>query len=435
MGVFLFSMKMLKKEYKKSLVYGATFMFTIAVCFIFFNITNNPLLRTEGAFTGGSTLQNFQVPLSSGLSFFLIVLCSAMIIFAFHFLMTERTKEIAIMSMAGQSYISLTKYLFYQNCVIIAIIAPFGLGLGYLFSVLTQKILYDLMLISASIYTVSIDTFYQTIITSIVIIFTLLVYSSGYVYRHDIQYLLSTQTTNELEDKRLLPFPNIFYVFVYIFGIILMIFSTYSVNVFIFPCLIGVLGANGMLSHCLPSLSSKIKRKFLLTHKLLLISVSHFSYSLKKSIFLVSIYTISIVSIIALIIANQNKIQEFVTIIIAFIVSLIMLSLGILYKYLIEVMDRKIAFYNLYKLGYTRKQIKKMIFNEVFLYYFVITMIPLIYVVLMVVRCYLHQDLSLLLGIILISIEVIVPCIIGIMTYIQYKKIILKGLQEGVHYE
>lgn len=69
MGVFLFSLKMLKKEYKKSFMYAFTLMFTIAVCFIFFNILENPLLKAQEALKGGRSWAQMSVPISTGLAF------------------------------------------------------------------------------------------------------------------------------------------------------------------------------------------------------------------------------------------------------------------------------------------------------------------------------------------------------------------------------
>ena len=47
MGTFRFSMRMLVKDYKKSLFYGITLIFAVAVCFVFFNIINNPDLADQ----------------------------------------------------------------------------------------------------------------------------------------------------------------------------------------------------------------------------------------------------------------------------------------------------------------------------------------------------------------------------------------------------
>lgn len=40
MGTFKFSIRMLVKDYKKSLFYGITLIFAVTVCFVFFNIIN-----------------------------------------------------------------------------------------------------------------------------------------------------------------------------------------------------------------------------------------------------------------------------------------------------------------------------------------------------------------------------------------------------------
>ena len=53
MGIFKFSMRMLVKDYKKSLFYGITLIFAVAVCFVFFNIINNPDLADQAIARSG----------------------------------------------------------------------------------------------------------------------------------------------------------------------------------------------------------------------------------------------------------------------------------------------------------------------------------------------------------------------------------------------
>ena len=55
MGTFKFSMRMLVKDYKKSLFYGITLIFAVAVCFVFFNIINNPDLADQAIAKSGGT--------------------------------------------------------------------------------------------------------------------------------------------------------------------------------------------------------------------------------------------------------------------------------------------------------------------------------------------------------------------------------------------
>ena len=72
MGTFKFSMRMLVKDYKKSLFYGITLIFAIAVCFVFFNIINNPDLADQTIARSGGTWNDVQMPFSSVLSFLII---------------------------------------------------------------------------------------------------------------------------------------------------------------------------------------------------------------------------------------------------------------------------------------------------------------------------------------------------------------------------
>ena len=65
MGTFRFSMRMLVKDYKKSLFYGITLIFAVAVCFVFFNIINNPDLADQAIARSGGTWNDVQMPFSS----------------------------------------------------------------------------------------------------------------------------------------------------------------------------------------------------------------------------------------------------------------------------------------------------------------------------------------------------------------------------------
>ena len=97
MGNFQFSMKMLKKEYKKSVVYTLTLGMAISMTLLFFNIMENPHLMDypQQSITWYLT----EMPFSTMISFLIIVFCAFMIMFANNFYVSRKTKEIAIMTM------------------------------------------------------------------------------------------------------------------------------------------------------------------------------------------------------------------------------------------------------------------------------------------------------------------------------------------------
>ena len=72
MGTFKFSMRMLVKDYKKSLFYGITLIFAVAVCFVFFNIINNPDLADQAIAKSGGTWQDVQMPFHQC---YLLIIC------------------------------------------------------------------------------------------------------------------------------------------------------------------------------------------------------------------------------------------------------------------------------------------------------------------------------------------------------------------------
>lgn len=434
MGVFLFSLKMLKKEYKKAAVYAMTLMFTVAVCFIFFDIMSNTLLASQEAVKGGNSWQEMYVPISTVLAFLVILFCCAMIIFANNYFLSGKTKELAIMSTSGMNFFDLTLYLLYQTITIVLIVSPLGLLIGYLFSVLTHYIMYTQLSINASIFVVTLEPFYNTFFSVLAMLFAVLLYSSGFVHRNDVQEMLSVQTVNAHKDVRIIKFPKQFYIFVYIFALLLMIVSEYSVGVFIFPCLIGIAGAGGMMNYVVPDLFSKLKSKKYLDHQIELISISNLSYSLKKSILLVSLYSLSSAVMSALMISQQGHIKDFITIVIGYVVIILLLSIGLLYKYASEAMNRKIFFFNLYKLGYTRSKLRKIIKSEVISYYSLIILIPFIYILIMLIRCFIHNDITITFALIILAIEILPPIFICLITYFNYKKTALSLLEEGIKF-
>ena len=151
MGTFKFSMKMLIRDYKKSLFYGLTLVFAVAVSFVFFNIINNNQLADQSIAVGGGTWQNVQMPFSSILSFLIICFCCFMIFFANNFYMTRKTTELAVMGMSGSGYINSTMYVLYQTFVLLALATPLGLLLGRLVIPCSNAYMYERLHISKDV--------------------------------------------------------------------------------------------------------------------------------------------------------------------------------------------------------------------------------------------------------------------------------------------
>lgn len=432
MGNFRFSMKMLKKEYKKSFVYTLTLSLVTAVTLLFFNIIDNPHLMnapqqtTQWAYT--------KIPFSTMLSFLIILFCAFMIIFANNFYISRKTSEIAIMTMSGSTFLKITLYLMYQNIVMTTIAFVIGVLIGSGLSMGVNQLIYSYIHYQGAFFYIPIEAISDTIICIIAILFAQLVYTSGFVYRKDISYLLSQENTSVIEDKRIIQLPSWIYVGIYLFGIVSLKMS-YSSTSAIFSCCVGSLGISGMIKYNFPKLFHILKDKKWLSDKLKLVSLSNLYYSLRRADTLIGLYAISSSVMIAIMIMQKDNPRELITAFIGFVVVLLLLLASIIYKYVMEATTRQLFYYNLYKMGYTYKQLIAIIKQEVISFYVILLGLPMIIIVLSLLQTYLHHEITFGFIIMILAIQVFSGIIACVLTYVSYKKNVLKVLQEGVRYE
>lgn len=434
MGTFRFSMNMLKKEYKKSILYTLTLCLSIAIIFVFFNIIDNVYLLSAQEISAMS-MGGIDIRFSSVLSFIIIIFCAFMIIFANNFYLSRKNKEMAILTMSGASILDITMYLFYQNLVMTIVASPIGMGLGSLLSLGVNQMIYSYMNVADVLWYIPTHTFFHTFACVMSIIFAQLIYASGYVYRKDIQYLLTQQERHILKDTRVIRIPSIFYVFLYVLGLVILWTSSYTSTVAVVPCVIGSLAIGGMIKYCFPSIFKTIKNKWLLSDKIRLISLSNLYYSLSRTYTLISLFGISSSFMIAIMITQKTNFREFITTFIGFIVIVFLLLASLLYKYSMESSTQKTAYYNLYKVGYTYKQISKIIKNEVIAFYGFLLVFPMIYIMSTLGLSYYHQDVTLFFCGIVVCILLVSVLITGVLTYLSYKKSVMNVLKEGMRYE
>lgn len=432
MGNFKFSMKMLKKEYKKSLVYTLTLALVTSVTFLFFNIIDNPHLMDAPQ----QVAQWFytQMPFSTMLSFLIIVFCAFMIVFANNFYVSRKTNEIAIMTMSGSTFINVTLYLIYQNVVMTLIAFVIGIILGSGMSMCVNQLIYSYIHYQGAFFYIPKNAIFDTIVCILAILFAQLVYTSGFVYRKDISYLLSQEKNNISQDERILKFPSWTYIGIYLFGMISLIMSYSSVSA-IFSCFVGAMGVGGMIKYNFPQFFHTLKDKKYLADKLKLISLSNLYYSLRRAYVLVGLYAVSSSVMIAIMIMQKDNPRELITAFIGFVVVILLILASIIYKYVMEATTRKLFYYNLYKIGYTYHQIKLIIKQEVISFYVVLLGLPMIIIILSLLQAYMHQDITIIFMMMILAVQFISGILACILTYIAYKKNVLKVLEEGVRYE
>lgn len=430
MGTFKFSMTMLIKDYKKSLFYGITLVFAVAVSFIFFNIINNQDLADQMIASSGGTWQNVSMPFSSVLSFMIVCFCCFMIFFANNFFLTRKTTELAIMGMSGSGYISSTMYVLYQTFVLLAIASPLGILIGRLIVPYSNAYMYSKLGVTKDVNIIPQEAYIYSFLVVAIVLAMICVLTAGYLHRNDILVLLSQEKEMKFNhgSKKISP---IVYFGIYAFGIVMMFMNPHEPQSYIAPTLVGVIGAVGIIRYVLPDFVRKLKKDVLLTKRYSLISVSNLTYSIQRSLLLFILMTVSVTGMMAILVTFKDSPREYVTSVIGYIVVIVLLVVSIVYKLSMEATTRKTLFFNLWKIGYTRKELKKIIRQEVAYYYLILICIPLIYILFIAGRFIYYGDMTVSFAL-MFSLAYIIPIVLsGFITYFQYVSAVVKPIRGG----
>ena len=211
----------------------------------------------------------------------------------------------------------------------------------------------------------------------------------------------------------------------------MMFMNPHEPTAYIAPTLVGLSGAVGVIRYVLPDIVRNLKRGIFLTKRYILISISNLNYSIQRSLLLFSLMTVAVTGMLAILASNIHSPREFTTGVIGYVVVIVLLVVSIIYKLSMEAMTRKTLFLNLWKIGYTKKELNKIVRQEVISYYFVLILIPLVYIVFISGRFIYYGDMSLQFAFIYVLSYVIPIIISGFITYVQYINAVVKPKEEN----
>ena len=107
------------------------------------------------------------------------------------------------------------------------------------------------------------------------------------------------------------------------------------------------------------------------------------------------------------------------------------MSVSILYKVILENSNNVILYQSLYKLGYIKNDLKKIMKLEIILLYSTMLFFPTLYILPMVIRLMSNHVINLSHSIIVILSYLIPIGLTGFIAYFNYKSTILKQLNGG----
>ena len=422
MSVWEFALSNLKKEYKKNIGYGIILLAAILISFIFNTLILNSDLVSNDIATGGGSWKQVSVPISTGLPFVIVCFSWIMILYASNYLISKKNQEIALIINSGGSFIDVTKYIVIQVLIILCIATPIALIIGGFISEKMYQGIYEYLNISIVPNINYIGSYLNTIGELVPLIIFVGISVAGFSHRNSILDILGRSEASYPHTIKSKSKKTIISVILYILGIVMIFSQSHGLLSYIFPVFIGIVGIYGIVKKGLPRLFKRIINLKGIEYKNILVSLSNCGVDIEGTTVLIS-FIIALASAIIPILVSQPVVSnEFVTGLISYFVLVFMLALSIVFKLALYFPVRKQEFINMNKIGYTRKDIKKIIFQEMFILYTTILILPLPYVLIIGIRFVIYDNLSNNLLIIIITIFASFLIMSMIIAYIMYRK-------------
>ncbi|MEG0698674.1 MAG: hypothetical protein RR435_01835 [Erysipelotrichaceae bacterium] len=410
----------------------------VTVMFIFFSAMFNPNIniptQVDGLVTSNGTFEGtVATSFSSILAFLVIFLCIMCVFFANSFYLLGKSKYLGLMILSGTSVIKRALFLFVQNTVLLFIAIPTGLVVGYIGTIIMNAILYSLMGINASIFTIFPECLMYTAVVIFLVIVWLMIIDAGFSYRMEINHLLSLSKSAIVPKYKMFSISAIFYEILCVVPIVA--FIALEPNAFMYISLIGIVavGISGFIKDGLPALLMQLQKMKFESKKIELIALGNVRYSISKCSTLIQILLVAIVGLIAFLSTSYNDIFNFTMVLITMVITIIMLCMCITYKVLMEAGSRKISFLGLYNIGYSIEQIKEIVKKEMILFYSLLCGVPLIYSTIILVKSFSLNYIDLIWVVIILAIILFIFICFGMANYKMYSKVVIptKVVVEG----
>lgn len=419
MGTIKFACHMLKADFKKSLFYCASLVFSTIVVFVFFNMTANPIY-------GGDPYGQSQ-SFTTILSLIVIVIAMVMVFFANSFYLTGKTKELAIESISGGSVLTLAGYILTQNMIIMLLAIPFGVLIGYFLNPLINQYLYTQLGASGNIWIVYPLGLAYTIVSLITEMVWLVLVDTGYAYRTEIKTLINAETTMNKKSQAPVKLPKVIYIILYLFPIGFYLTTVPNASSYLVASCIGLFGISGILKGILPSLFSKLIKSRYLEDRYKIISFGNINHSLKQATTLIQMIIISATFLVCFMCDYFKNPEQLIIIVMSYVVLTFLMAVSIVYKIIIEASMRVKGFKHLKMLGYVTSELKKIIRQEIIGLYSVIIIFPLLYFIIVLIRFIGAGLMTMKFALEIIGFYVIVFMIAGFISYFVYQRIVSKG--------
>lgn len=437
MELVRFAYDNLVRKPKNAYFFAFSIIAAAAIITLFFSILGNPYFGTESMdnMVDAVMFADFDGGIGNGiftmiLSLLMIFICIMTVFFSNKFFLMSKMDDIAVMMISGCNIPRLAKFLIVQNFIVVLIATPIGALIGFALHPIINTVIYHEMGIHAPVFLFSMTSLIYCLVTLGIVAIWLIIVDAGFVYRMDsLNTLLHTkQSMNPLGKQQ-----NGLLKAVYVALFIMMLYYLSTLNVTyinaIFMTYIGifiVLGPARVYRYVFPDIIHLLQENFFFSDKCRVISSANLCYSIINGNLLVTITLLSVSILFFYLCRFRDDAATFMVVFLTYIISLILICVCMCYKLSSDAIQKKRIFWNMMAIGYLKQDIRRIIFQEVSGFFFLLILIcfPLLITILLM---YLNAHvINVMFMVIMLMIFLIMILVAGLLMYRIYCNLIFK---------
>lgn len=439
--MFQLAMKMIKKNSKAAFLYFFIMTWTVAISFVFTASANSRVLNENVAFNGFKTSEEWiyaanakswseiahAFPTSDYLNSIIVLFCCFLIFYVNNNYIYHKKNEIAILKVSGASEIQIIYYFLLQTALLFLVACIPGMLIGYAgIYILFHTVAYVMHTTPASLTTMSLI---QTAVLIAVIFLYIGLYVMSYIFHIRVKDLLATHAAVRIRNE---PTPRKYsnkrFVFFLLAGIFFILYKKVPYDNQSYQLGLIFIGLYGVVNGVISDVVQWWKKKNFYKHPLFSVAISNYNTALLSSRVTIIVTLFSVIMMFFVTLLFHADMNEFILSLIGYGISIILLSFTITFDLIVQANHRITYYLNLWKIGYTREQLKKIVRQELILFYSTILILSLIIMLPLAYRFLIARAFNPTLCLSMILFYVGFFSITGILSYRLYIKTLLKEI-------
>lgn len=420
MGVFKYIFLTIKNDLKENYFYMITMTMSIAIIFVSFNIIYNEEIVPQ---------RSYEYTILSILGVVVLSVLILFMIFANSYYLEDKYKEYGVITLSGKSTFEIFIIISVRNLIMSLVAILLGCILGYIINPIIMRKVFQMINIENPTSYVCTQSLAITIIMTIVECLVVFLINSGQIYKKKIKELIIKKKSSfipNVKRSKMKMYIYIIFYFIPLISLLLPVSRKDIAFVMLAAIVTSIFGIQGVVRYVIPNALADYKNKNFITDKIKLIIISNLYTSIKRSTSLVLMYIIT--AVVTIVVIGQYQEYSVINIfaLASFIFVVVILNFTIMYKFFIEGYRRKENFEQLRLLGYSYKEISKIILTEVIAYYFIVNILVLIQITLVFLASNLAGFISIMFVLKVLVQYISITVFFGIISLVGYKKIACK---------